>query len=117
MKIVVSAAGAGSENEVDPRFGRAANFLVFDSARESWTLLENTQAPEAAHGAGIQAAETICRHGAEALITGRVGPKAFAVLSAGGVKVYRGDGRTAKEAVEEFRAGRLAEIKESDPAY
>jgi predicted Fe-Mo cluster-binding NifX family protein len=114
MKIVVSARGTTQDSEVDPRFGRAAHFLVFDAADGSWQPVENTQALNAAHGAGIQAAETVCRLGASALITGHVGPKAFAVLSSGGVKAYRGDARTAREAVNGFQRGLLVELNDSN---
>ena len=114
MKIVVSARGVTPESEVDPRFGRAAHFLLFDSGDGSWEPVENKQALNAAHGAGIQAAETVCRHGAGILITGHVGPKAFQVLSDGDVKIYRGDGQSALEALAAYQAGQLAEIKDAD---
>jgi predicted Fe-Mo cluster-binding NifX family protein len=110
MKVVVSARGTAAESEVDPRFGRASYFLLFDTENGSCEPVENVQALSAAHGAGIQAAETVCRQCAEVLITGHVGPKAFAVLSAAGLKVYRGDGRSVNEAIEAFRNGRLTEV-------
>ena len=43
----------------------------------------------------------------EGVITGHVGPKAFAALQAGGVKVYTGASGTVAEAVEQFKAGKL----------
>ncbi len=114
MKVVVSARGITPESEVDPRFGRASHFLVFDTGNGSWEPVDNTQSLTAAHGAGIQAAETVCRHGAGIVISGHVGPKAFRVLSAGGVQVFRGDGRTAAEALAAFQNGSLVEITGSD---
>ena len=56
----------------------------------------------------------MCKLGADIAISGHVGPKAFTVLAAGGVKIYRGDARTALEAVEEFRRGQLAELNDSN---
>ena len=114
MKIVLSAKDKAPGSEVDPRFGRAAFLLVFDTTSEAWESVDNASAMSAAHGAGIQAAETACRLGAGAVISGHVGPKAFSVLSAGGVKVYRGDARTALEAVEAFRRGQLPELSGSN---
>jgi len=114
MKIVVSAKGKEPESEVDPRFGRASCFLVFDTESGAWQTVDNASAVSAAHGAGIQSAETVCRLGANIVISGHVGPKAFSVLAAGGVKVYRGDARTALEAVEAFRRGRLPELNDSN---
>jgi predicted Fe-Mo cluster-binding NifX family protein len=114
MKIVVSAKGGTADSEVDPRFGRAASFLVYDTDERSWQPVDNVQALSAAHGAGIQSAETVCRLGASAVISGHVGPKAFAVLAAGGVKAYHTDPRTARAAVEAFLRGELLELHEAD---
>lgn len=114
MKIVVSAKGGTPESDVDPRFGRAACFLAFDTEGGDWQTVDNTQALSAAHGAGIQSAETVCGLGADVVISGHVGPKAYTVLAAGGVKMYRGDARTAVEAVEAFRRGQLPELSDSN---
>lgn len=113
MKIVVSAKGASPESGVDPRFGRAAHFLMFDTENGTWDSVDNTQALAADHGAGIQAAETVCRQGASVLITGHVGPKAWSVLSTGGVSVYHGEGQTAADAVDAFREGRLTPLSDT----
>ena len=114
MKIVVSAKGNAPESEVDARFGRAACFLVFDTERGAWQSAGNVPAQSAAHGAGIQSAETVCRLGANIVISGHVGPKAFAVLKAAGVRMYRGDARTAQEAVEAFQRNQLPELHDSN---
>jgi predicted Fe-Mo cluster-binding NifX family protein len=50
--------------------------------------------------------------GAAAVLTGHVGPKAFAALQAAGVKVYAGASGTVREAVERYKAGQLAETRE-----
>ncbi len=114
MKIVVSAKGDTPESEVDPRFGRAAWFLVFDTEGGTWQAVNNASAISAAHGAGIVSAEAVCRLGAGAVISGHVGPKAFAVLAAGGVKVYQGAERIVQVAVEDFQGGRLSEMDNSN---
>jgi predicted Fe-Mo cluster-binding NifX family protein len=114
MKIVVSAKGRAPDNEVDARFGRAACFLVFDTDIGAWHAVDNAGADSAGHGAGIQSAEMACRLGANAVISGHIGPKAFTVLAAGGIKMYRGDARTALEAVEAFRHGLLPELRDSN---
>jgi predicted Fe-Mo cluster-binding NifX family protein len=114
MRIVVSAKGRAPESEVDPRFGRASCFLVFDTESGAWQSVDNTQALSAAHGAGIQSAERVCGLGASVVISGHVGPKAFTVLTAGGIKIYAGDARTALEAVTGFQQGQLAELKDSN---
>jgi predicted Fe-Mo cluster-binding NifX family protein len=114
VKIAISARGREPQSEVDPRFGRAAFFLLFDTGSSAWSAIENRIAADAAHGAGIQAAETVCREGVHAVISGHVGPKAFAVLSGSGIKAYRGDARTVQEALEAFERGQLQELSDSN---
>jgi predicted Fe-Mo cluster-binding NifX family protein len=48
------------------------------------------------------------------VISGHVGPKAFAVLAAGGVKAYHAGQQTARAAVEAFKRGELRELVEAD---
>ena len=98
---------------VDPRFGRARYFLLADPETGEATVHNNAQNLNAAQGAGIQAAETVSRLGAEAVITGNVGPKAFRTLHAGNIKVYLSGPCTVEEAIRRFKAG---ELKTADAA-
>ena len=109
MKIAITATGTTPESPLDARFGRAANFLVFDPDTNTWETVVNTQNLNAAQGAGIQAAQMIVKAGAGALVTGHCGPKAFRVLAAAGVKVYNTDAPTVAEALARYRAGQLTE--------
>ena len=72
-------------------------------------IISNQQNLNAAQGAGIQAAQTIVKAGAGALVTGHCGPKAFRVLAAAGVKVYNTDAPTIAEALARYLAGQLTE--------
>lgn len=112
MKIAITIQGDDSTSVVDPRFGRAENFLIYNQEDSSWTCLPNAQNLEAAHGAGIQAGQTIAQSGAKILLTGHVGPKAFKVLAAEGIAIYSfGDQtKTALEVLADFQAGKLSEI-------
>lgn len=58
-------------------------------------------------GAGIQAGQFVASLGAQAVVTGNVGPNATRVLSAAGVKVYTGASGTVEEAVKKYLAGQL----------
>ena len=107
MRIVISASGATLDAAVDPRFGRAACFIAVDTESGVFEAHENVQNLNAVQGAGIQAAETAARLGAEAVLTGNCGPKAFKVLSAAEIPVYTGAQGTVAEAVAAFKAGRL----------
>lgn len=110
MKVAFTAAGTGLEDRFDTRFGRAANFIVYDLENGSWECHGNAQNLEAAQGAGIQAAQNIQRLGAAALITGNVGPKAFKVLDASGVKVFTATAQTVREALDAYKNGLLSPL-------
>jgi predicted Fe-Mo cluster-binding NifX family protein len=114
MKIIVSAEGQGLEARVDPRFGRAAGFVLFDTRTREVQQVDNRQSLNAAQGAGIQAAEAVARLGAECLITGHCGPKAFRTLQAAGIKVYTGAKGTVGEAIDALQQGRLAPAAAAD---
>lgn len=107
MKLIISASGSTLDSPVDPRFGRAAYFIAVDSENGTFEAHSNGQNLNAAQGAGIQSAETVSRLGAEIVITGHCGPKAFRTLSAAGIKVMTGAEGTVKDAIEAFRAGKL----------
>jgi len=114
MKIVFTTSGSNLNAALDSRFGRAPMFLVYDLMSNTFETVDNQQNLNAAQGAGIQAAENVSRLGAEAVITGHCGPKAFRVLTAAGIKVYNTDAPTVAAALEQFRSGNLAEAKTAD---
>jgi len=114
MKIAITSSGATLDSPMDPRFGRAATFILLDTETGGYQAQDNAQNLNAAQGAGIQAAENISRLEAEAVITGHCGPKAFRVLSAAGIKVYNTDALTVAAALEQFRSGKLTEAKTAD---
>lgn len=107
MIVVVSASGETLESKVDPRFGRAAHFIVVNTETGLFEAHENSQNLNAAQGAGIQAAENVSRLGAEIVITGHCGPKAFKTLSAAGIQVITGAEGTVAEAIDAFISGAL----------
>ena len=106
MRIAVSATGAGLEGETSRTFGRCPRFVFLDTETMACETLENPSAA-ASGGAGIQAAEFVIRHGAEAVVTGHVGPNAARVLEAAGVAVYQWPGGTVAQAAEACRDGLL----------
>lgn len=107
-KVLISSQGADLDSQVDPRFGRASFFVVVDTETFGFEAIDNSAGKTAAQGAGIQAAETAAKSGAQAVLSGFVGPKAFAALNAAGIKIGQGvDGMTVKEAAEKFIAGEV----------
>jgi predicted Fe-Mo cluster-binding NifX family protein len=114
MKVVVTSQGETLDSNVDPRFGRASKFILIDTETNEFECLDNTQNLNAAQGAGIQAAQTVCGTDAEALVTGNCGPKAFKVLSAANIKVFVGASGTVADAIEKFKNGELKESAEAN---
>ena len=106
MKIVCTISGKELSSPLDPRFGRAAAFLVYDLETEAVEVIDNPHV-NATQGAGIQAAETVVRTGAKAVLTGRCGPKAFQVLQSAGVKIFLAESGTAAQAISQYREGKL----------
>jgi predicted Fe-Mo cluster-binding NifX family protein len=107
MKIVITSEGTSLESPVDPRFGRTKHFLLIDTDTGEFSAHDNAQNLNATQGAGIQAAQTVARLGAEAVLTGHVGPKAFTTLQAANIAIFTGVSGTAKQAIEQFTSGQL----------
>jgi len=110
MKIGVSSTGENLDANVDQRFGRCKYFLIVDTESMEFEVLSNENAM-ASGGAGIQAAQTIAKTGAEIVVTGNVGPNAFQTLSAAGMKIFTGASGTIKESIEKYKKGELKETE------
>lgn len=105
MKIAITSTGRDLNADVDPRFGRAAQFIVIDPQTMNFEVVDNQQNLDLPQGAGIQAAKTIVDNQVEALLTGHCGPKAFHVLQSAGVKIYVNVKGTIMDAVTRFNNG------------
>ncbi len=114
MKVAITAQGQELTSEVDPRFGRAKYFILVDTESGAFSAHDNTQNLNAVQGAGIQAARNVVDLGAEALLTGNVGPKAFAALNAGGVKMHAGAEGSVQEVLEQFKTGQYECLDEAN---
>lgn len=114
MKVIVTSQGRELNSPVDPRFGRAKYFLVVDTETGDFSVADNSQNLNAAQGAGIQAGKNVVDLGAAAVVTGHVGPKAFATLQAASVAVYTGASGTVADAIEQFKAGTLKQSGAAD---
>ena len=109
MKVCISSTGKDLSAPIDPRFGRAQLFLFVDTETMEYECVENP-AMTAGGGAGTKAAQLVSDKGAQAVLTGNVGPNAFSALSAAGVKIYAGMTGTARQAVEQFKTGQVLPV-------
>jgi len=114
MKIAISASGQELTSQVDPRFGRAAYFIIYDTEADSFEAVSNEANAGASQGAGVQAAQTVANKKVDWVISGNMGPKAFMALKAAGMKIASWSDGTVKEAVRLVKDGKLKEISGSN---
>jgi predicted Fe-Mo cluster-binding NifX family protein len=107
LKIAVPAQDSDLDAKIDMRFGRAKCFIVVDPDTWEFEVVDNKQNIQAPAGAGIQAAQIVADHGADVLIAGNCGPKAFKTLKAADIKVFTGPDGTIREAVNSYKNGEL----------
>ena len=112
MKIAITAQGQNLSSQLDSRFGRAKWLIVVDTDTEQFEVHDNTVNLNASSGAGIQTAQNVANLGAEAVVTGNLGPNAFKTLNAAKVKVFLSKAPTAQEALDLFKEGKLHEVTE-----
>ena len=117
MKIAISATGKDLDSAIDPRFGRASYFVIVDTESGNIVnVIDNLAAQDAAQGAGINAATLVAGSGAQTVLTGQIGPKAFEVLQASGIKMISNVSGTVGEAVEQYRKGAIPSPDEGPSA-
>lgn len=114
MKIAVAATGKTRDSQIAPCFARAPCFHVVDVATEKSDVRCNAASHRMVHLAGTQAAGILISMGVEAVIVGRMGPKAFATLDAAGVRVFTIPSGTVAEAVNGFETGSLVQLVAAD---
>ena len=114
MKIAITVKSPDKNSEVDPRFGRAASFCIYDTETTEFDFVPNSQSLDSASGAGIQAAKTIIDQGVGALITGHCGPKAFKALTAAEVDIYVNVTGTVSEVIDLYQQEKLEKAGSAD---
>lgn len=110
MKICVTSTGPTMDSPVDPRFGRCQHFVIVDSETMEHEAMPNPSIG-ASGGAGIQAAQTVAGKGVGAVVTGNLGPNAVQTLAASGIQMVTGASGTVRDAVEQYRSGRLQQTE------
>jgi predicted DNA-binding protein (UPF0251 family)/predicted Fe-Mo cluster-binding NifX family protein len=105
-KIGISATSPNMEAEIDLRFGRCRYFVIVNPETMAFEILENFGAADGG-GAGIATAKNLAGKNLEAIITGNCGPNAYNALTAAGIKVITDVSGTVKNAVEDYKAGKL----------
>jgi predicted Fe-Mo cluster-binding NifX family protein len=101
MRIIITAQGKELTAPMDPRFGRCAFFILWDSETKQHTAYANEAAANS--GAGIGSAQFVIDKHAEMVITGQIGPRAAQVLQSAGIEVQITTALTVQEAIGPFQ--------------
>jgi predicted Fe-Mo cluster-binding NifX family protein len=109
MRIAFTTKGTRWESQMDPRFGRAEYFVVYDEDKDELSSVSNKDVENEAHGAGPKAAQKLAEQKVKVLITGNgPGGNAATVLQKIGLDCYIKAGEmTVKEAYEAYKNGSL----------
>lgn len=100
-KICFTAKGSRIQDEVDPRFGRAAYFLIYDPQSKSIESIENPNKDQL-QGVGIKSAQFLANNQVGTLFTGRIGPKAEAVLQSSNIHAITGMSGPIKDVLGKY---------------
>jgi len=113
MKLAVSANGPGLDAQFNERFGRCSWFVFSDNETGEVASFPNP-ASNSSGGAGTQASQFIVGQGVHAVISGRIGPKAYRALKSAGIDMYCASGNLVSEVLGKYAAGLLEPISEPD---
>ncbi len=111
MKIAIPTdSKKGIDDKVAEHFGRASNFLIYDTGTESFEIFPN---PEVAGGKEFPP-DFLYRQGVEAVIVFSLGSKALGKFKNYNVKMYKAIKGTIKENLQKFKDNELKELTKKD---
>jgi len=109
MKIAFATDGNNLKDKIALHFGRAKNFLIFDTEKETFEVFEN---PE------IEGKELppdfLAKQGVKAVIAFSLGPRAFEKFKNYKIEVFRAIEGTILENIEKFKEGELKKLSKKD---
>jgi len=111
MKVAISVTDNSLDADIDPRFGRCAFLIVVESDTMEIVGGGRNEFAAAPGGAGTQTAQRAAQLGAEAILTGNLGPNAYNVLKAAKIRTITGVSGPARQAVQDFLEGKLRETQ------
>lgn len=111
MKICIPTNGeAGLDDSVGEHFGRVPTYTIVDLDTDEVKVIPNTS--NHMNGQGYPP-EIMAREGVNAMVCSGLGRRAITMFSELGIEVYIGASGTVKDAVEDFKKGRLNKADES----
>lgn len=113
-KIAVCSTGSEPSSLVHERFGRCSNFLIWQSDRNTFSVLDNPDS-ENYQSFGTDSAKLLIQAGVGVLIVNHIGPKAFMILQRANIHVYTGaKDKSITEAVKMFQTQGLTELESAN---
>lgn len=116
MKLALPVESKSLDVSVCPSFGRTPFYVLYDTETGNHEFLDNS-AVASQGGAGIQAAQTLVDHSAEAVITWRCGDNAAQVLNAAKIKLYKAQDGSILENIEKFKNEKLSLLSDIHPGF
>jgi predicted Fe-Mo cluster-binding NifX family protein len=110
MRVAVTTVVPGLEAEIEPRFWHAAYLTIVDTDTLQWEAVPAPGAPSV-HAAGTRLGLLTAHQRVGATISNDYGPNCYIALESAGIPMYlAGTCKTVREAVEQFKAGKLITI-------
>ncbi len=101
MRICFTAQGTSIEDEIDPRFGRALYFLIYDPQTKSIKYMDNPN-KNLQQGVGPKSVQFLSENQVDVLFTGQIGPNAQRVLQAANIKTIHGASGKIKDVLKKY---------------
>ena len=79
MKVAITSTGNSVESKIDPRFGRCAYFVIYDTDTKDSEFIENPN-NNASNGAEHAYVKLVTDKGAQKIVSGEFGMKIKSIL-------------------------------------
>ena len=110
MKIALATDGENLKAKISLHFGRAKNFLIYDTETESFEIFPN---PEVA-GEKEFPPDFLYRQGVKSVIVFGLGAMAYKKFKNYNIKMYKAIQGTIAANLQKIEDGKLQELKEED---
>ncbi|MBN2479967.1 MAG: NifB/NifX family molybdenum-iron cluster-binding protein [Parachlamydiales bacterium] len=108
MRIFVPTEGEDINNKVNVHFCKSKYFILMDTDIDTWEIVENTFLN---NNAEKNVPLKVISLNVHSIIVKNIGPICFETLKKAGIKVYKAENETAKEAIDKLKKDELIKIK------
>jgi len=108
-KVAVASTGAGIGYQVSPQFGKSLYFVVFDPAKNNYTVVANPNANDR-RGHGVQTGQYMVDLHVSSVVAGSYSPEALKTLHGLRVNVYSGLTGSVQNILNSYLKGGLVPL-------